>query len=431
VRSIAVCSGSDCELTYERRIALLGLAACAPSLVTALGFLGAADIRLPFKIAIACWLLAVTAVAIEILYDRTTYPLHTLANVAASIREDDFSLRIRATGPGALDVMGRELNALSAILRERRLDDVEASALVRAIVAEIDAGIFAFGVDGRVQLVNPAGERLLDLRADQILGRTADELEAWFTERRGRWAIRRGSFREKGRRHEMLVISDVSRELRAEELLAWQRLVRVLTHELNNSLAPIKAIASSLEQTIAQCDDPEDWRDDTRRGLSVISSRAEALTRFTQAYARLARLPTPTLFPVGLHDIATRVLALTGGPVRVEHGPPVIVVADADQIEQALINLLQNAIDASVETNGNVLFTWTIRDHMVDILIMDEGLGLSGSANLFVPFFTTKPGGTGIGLVLSRQIAEAHGGVLTLRNRGDREGCEARLSLPV
>jgi two-component system, NtrC family, nitrogen regulation sensor histidine kinase NtrY len=417
---------------YERRITLLAVLACLPAVVTMLLILPLIDVRLRFKVTIAAAVLFATAAALRYLRQRLAYSLLTLSNIAAGIRENEFSLRARVdTGDDAMTSLARELNLLTQNMRERRVDELEAAALVRAIVAEIDAAIFAFGADGRVQLVNPAGARLVGMEQEQIIGRTREELglDARL-EAQNRLAVRRGSFREKGREHELLVVSDVSRELRAEELLAWQRLVRVLTHELNNSLAPIKAIASSLEQTIAEKVDPAEWSDDARRGFGIISSRAEALTRFTQAYARVARLPAPQLAPVALRTIVGRVAGLAPR-VSIEAGPELTLHADADQLEQALINIVQNAVDASDETGGGVTVTWERRNGYADVVVRDEGPGVASGANLFVPFFTTKAGGTGIGLVLSRQIAEAHGGSLALTNREDRTGAEARLTVPL
>jgi two-component system nitrogen regulation sensor histidine kinase NtrY len=415
---------------YERRITALAALACLPSIVTLLLVLPLIELRLRFKVTLAAVVLAATFVTLRYLRKRLAYSLLTLSNIAAGIRENEFSLRARTgSGDDALTTLARELNVLTQSMRSRRVDEVEAAALVRAIVTEIDAAIFAFGADGRVQLVNPAGARLLGMTDEQIVGHTREELALDRKLERG-LAVRRGSFREKGREHELLVVSDVSRELRAEELLAWQRLVRVLTHELNNSLAPIKAIASSLEQTIAAGVDPAEWSDDARRGFEIISSRAEALTRFTQAYARVARLPAPRFAPVPLRTIVSRVAGLAPD-VRIDAGPELTLQADADQLEQALINIVQNAVDASSETGGNVTVTWGRRNGFVDVVVRDEGPGVASGANLFVPFFTTKAEGTGIGLVLSRQIAEAHGGSLALKNREDRAGAEARLTLPL
>jgi signal transduction histidine kinase len=229
----------------------------------------------------------------------------------------------------------------------------------------------------------------------------------------------------------MLVISDLSRALREEERQAWQRLVRVIGHELNNSLAPIKSIAGSLESLVSREPPPADWKEDMQRGLSVISSRAAALGRFMDAYARLARLPQPKLKSLPLGPLVNRVAGLeTRLPVIVVEGPDIVVRADGDQLEQLLINLVRNAVDASLETGGRVMVRWGRSAGQVEILVEDEGHGLSNTSNLFVPFFTTKPGGSGIGLVLSRQIAEAHGGSLTLENRKTGPGCEARLRLP-
>jgi signal transduction histidine kinase len=232
--------------------------------------------------------------------------------------------------------------------------------------------------------------------------------------------------------HHLLVLTDLSRTLREEERLAWQRLIRVLGHELNNSLAPVKSIADSLGTLLSRENLPGDWKEDAQRGLEVISGRVEALGRFTSAYARLARLPSPTLQPVSVGDWVRRVTQLESRVfIEVRPGPEVTVEADADQLDQLLINLVRNAADASAENHGEVRVGWRKDPGYVEVSVQDEGPGLSNTANLFVPFFTTKPGGSGIGLVLCRQIAEAHGGSLTLENRSDAHGCVARLRLPL
>jgi signal transduction histidine kinase len=243
--------------------------------------------------------------------------------------------------------------------------------------------------------------------------------------------VRRTRIREKGLPLELLVVSDLTQALSEQELQAWQRLVRVLGHELNNSLTPIKSISGSLESILSRDPLPDDWRDDMLRGLNVITSRSESLSRFIGAYARLAKLPRPQLQPLAVAECVRRAASFeTRVPVHVEAGPPVTIQGDPDQLEQALINLLRNAADASLATGGEVGAGWRRDGAMVEIWVTDNGPGLSGTANLFVPFFTTKPGGSGIGLVLSRQIAEAHGGALALENRAGAPGCIARLRLP-
>jgi nitrogen fixation/metabolism regulation signal transduction histidine kinase len=312
---------------------------------------------------------------------------------------------------------------------------------------EIDVAVFAFDAEHRLRLANRAGERLLGRPEEQLLGRTAQELELEqaisVEEPRvlemtlpggvGRFEARGGPFRQGGLPHRLLVLSDVSRALREEERQAWQRLIRVLGHEMNNSLAPIKSLAGSLERLIAKSPRADDWEDDMRRGLAVIGGRAEALSRFMEAYSRLARLPPPQLQTVDAAALVSRVAKLeTRVAVALLPGPHVKLRADPDQLEQLLINLLRNAADAALETGGGVRIGWVrpARASYVEIFVEDEGPGLSSTANLFVPFFTTKPQGSGIGLVLCRQIAEAHGGALTLENRTDRKGCRAVLHLP-
>ena len=381
------------------------------------------------------------------LRDRVVYPLQTLSNLLAALREEDFS--IRARGQRKDDPLGEvliEMNALADTLREQRLGALEATSVLRTVMEEIPVAVFAFDPERRLRLVNRAGERLLARPFERLLGRTADELglaqclgvggptilPVTFPGGAGRWAVRTGHFRQGGIPLELLVMNDVSQSLRDEERQAWQRLIRVIGHEINNSLAPIKSIAHSLERMLSRDPMPADWETDMRGGLQVISARADSLGRFTAAYAQLARLPAPTLSAVRLAPLVARVVGLERRrTVTVNGGPPVVLQADPDQLEQLLINLVRNAVDATLETNGKVFVSWDVFDGRVRVRVDDEGPGLSNTANLFVPFFTTKPGGSGIGLVLSRQIAEAHGGVLTLQNRTPDPGGRAELTIPL
>jgi PAS domain S-box-containing protein len=326
------------------------------------------------------------------------------------------------------------------------LGALEATALLQTVMAEIDVAIFAFDTDQKLVLVNRAGERLLGQIEERMIGRSAAELdlddylegEATRTIQKNfpggssRWEIRRTTFRERGAPHHLLVVSDLSRALREEERIAWQRLVRVLGHELNNSLAPIRSLAGSLESIISREPLPEDWKDDCLKGLSVIAARSAALSRFMQGYARLAKLPPPKLQPVDLGEIIGRVAQLeTRMSVGIVEGPKVTIRADSDQLEQLLINIIRNGVDASLETGGRTEISWSRNRAHVEVRVEDEGHGLSNTSNLFVPFFTTKQGGSGIGLVLCRQIAEAHGGSLSLENRKGTPGCRASLRLPL
>jgi nitrogen fixation/metabolism regulation signal transduction histidine kinase len=363
----------------------------------------------------------------------------------AAIREQDYSLRARRSSPeDALGLAMLELNSLMNELRERRLGALEATALLRRVMGEIDVVVLAFDDAGALRLVNASGERLLANSAERLLGRRAEELglavclegtaprlvELQLGGSAGRWELRRGSFRQGGRPHQFILLADVSRSLREEERLAWQRLIRVLGHEINNSLTPIRSIADRLQQLLGRSPPAGELREDLDRGLGVIASRSEGLSRFLAAYTRLARLPPPRLGVVDVAEWVQRAVRLeTRIPVEIQGGPPVRLHADGDQLDQLLINLLANAVDAALATGGGVRVRWSNAETGFRLVVEDDGPGLPDSANLFVPFFTTKPGGTGIGLVLSRQIAEAHGGSLTLANRIGGGGCEARLVL--
>ncbi len=441
------------RLNYEQRLLGLALLAGLPAVFVALLLLwkGHYSSNLQWTVTVlvlTCWLGFAS-----VMRNRVVTPLQTLSNLLAALREGDFSLRLRvsrADDPLA-DVM-REANALVSIMRAQRLDALEATTLLRKVMEEIDVAIFTFDGEERLRLVNRAGERLLGLPSERTLGLGADDLglaeflsgephrvqQGLPTSFSGasagnvRWGISRSSFRQSGLPMQLLVVADLSRALREEELQAWQKLVRVLGHEINNSLAPIKSLAGSLESLIRREPRPADWQQDAERSLRVISSRAEALSRFTGAYASLAKLPQPKMGELDVGKWVRRVVALeTRLAVEIAPGPAMILRADGDQLDQVLINLVRNAADASLETGGRVAVRWRKNGGVLEVAVEDEGPGISNPSNLFVPFFTTKPGGTGIGLVLGRQIAEAHGGSLTLENRPDSHGSRAILTLPL
>jgi len=435
------------KLRHERRVFWLTLLGGFPALALALALLWLGDYAPRIQWTLGGIVTLIWLIAAFMVRERIVRPLQTVSNVLAALRERDYTLRARGSNPeDALGLLLLELNSLSDDMRAQRLGALEATALLRRVMEEIDVAIFAFDGSQRLQLVNRSGAALLARPPEQLLGRDAADLglagalvgetprvEALaFPDRAGRWEIRRGTFRQSGLPLQLLVLADVGRALSEEERQAWRRLIRVLSHELNNSLAPIKSIADSLLGLIGKEGPSSDQGEDLRKGLGVIASRSESLSRLMGAYARLARLPAPRLEPVAVQDWVRRVVALeTRRSVAVRTGPSIVLQADGGQLDQLLINLVRNAVDATLEGGGSVEVGWEARNGRLDVWVQDDGPGLADTANLFVPFYTTKPAGSGIGLALSRQIAEAHGGTLTLVNRRDGRGCEARLSLPL
>ncbi|MGH9160831.1 MAG: sensor histidine kinase [Vicinamibacteraceae bacterium] len=437
------------QLRHDQRVGVLALAAAAPGLLLSLALLWAGDFAPRTQWTLTILVLVVSLGCLGALRTRVVTPLQTLANLLEALREGDFSFRARSgRSDDPLTEVTREVNTLADTLRTQRLDAVEATALLTKVMAEIDVAVFAFDERAELQLVNRAGERLLGKPAEELLQRHAGDLglaeplreegprirALSFPGGTARWEIRTSSFRQHGLPHHLLVLSDVSQPLREEERQAWQRLIRVIGHELNNSLAPIKSIATSLASLLARDALPIDWRDDTRRGLEVISTRAEALNRFMGAYARLAKLPPPKLASLDVRPFVERVVGLeTRMRIEILAGPSGRIRADSDQLEQLLINLIRNAVDAASTTGGRVQVGWdrtTGRRAIFELWVEDEGPGIANPANLFVPLFSTKPGGTGIGLVLCQQIAEAHGGAVTLENRPTGRGARATVKLP-
>jgi two-component system, NtrC family, nitrogen regulation sensor histidine kinase NtrY len=448
---------------FERRVIRYCIFLTVPGLLTNALLLW----YLPWTLESKLLLLGVEVLACLLLgaalHDHIIRPLQTLANVVGALREEDYSFRARLAVPNdALGELSIEVNALADLLAQHRTGVIEATALLLRVVEEVDLPIFAFDPAGKLRLVNSASEKLLQHPSSELLGKAATDLglqptlicenetpvNLRFTSE-ARWLVRRSLFRQNGLPHTLVVLSDVSRALREEERRAWQRLIRVIGHELNNSLAPIKSIAGSLNTRVSEMDVQSDQRQDFQRGLSIIETRAASLNRFLQAYRQLAQMPPPVLRECSIAELVRHVATLeTRIPVAVLPGPDLTLTADPDQLEQMLINLLRNAAEAVLlpvaspdngsksarsghPTDPQIALSWRLVDKDLILTIEDNGPGLMNPANVFVPFYTTKPQGSGIGLVLSRQICEAHGGSLELSNRQDQSGCEVKITLPV
>ena len=448
------------RLIFERRIAIYAVLAALPGIAFGTTLIWLQPWARDVKIAVTVFQFFLWFVLTLTLLEQIVRPLQTLSNVVSALREEDYSFRARDASPDdSLGELALEINMLADILTEQRIQTIEATALLRRVVDEIDVPIFTFDPEQSLRLLNAAGERLLQQPAARLLGRTAADLglDTCFEARNAslvalpystpnaRWMVRKRSFRQSGVPHTLIVLSDVSRALREEERSAWQRLIRVLGHELNNSLAPIMSIAGSLATRLPQLDLPETTKSDFQRGLDIIETRTASLHRFLQSYRRLAQMPSPKLQPVELRPLAERVAILeTRLPVRIAGGPDLTLMIDPDLIEQMLINLVRNAVDSALEqaqsaAGGSVIsagagpevaLRWGQDDASVQLIVEDNGIGLLNPSNAFVPFYTTKQGGSGIGLVLSQQIAEAHGGSIELANRKDTRGCIVTVQLP-
>jgi two-component system nitrogen regulation sensor histidine kinase NtrY len=445
--------GSDLPAGFEGRLLFSVILSGAPGVLLSLLLLWSSQFSLDHKIE-GSLLLVLLWVGLSLsTRDGVVNSLRVLYNVISAVKDEDFSFRAkRAVRGDALGDLALEINNLSSALANERLDALETTHLLRKVMAEAGTIMLAFSPDNRLRLVNQAGALFLGGQEEDLLNRTASELgiedllEAPPSEVISRldasvgkrWIVRRTSFRQKGKPHCLVVLSEASEALRAEERMAWQRLIRVLSHEINNSLAPITSIAHTLERITSNTQLPASISEHLSHGLEVIQDRAESLNRFLQSYTRVAMVPAPTRQRVGILGLVTHVVALEPRlNVNVIPGPNVDIYVDPDQVEQALINLTKNAAEAVLLAPEKsigpeaVTISWAVHSKDVRICIRDEGIGLSDTENLFVPFYTTKERGSGIGLLLSRQIIEAHSGTLILRNRVERSGCEVEVKLPM
>jgi len=372
--------------------------------------------------------------------------VRTLSNLVESIRTQDYSMKgSRARESGELAELYQQINGLTDSLKSSRQSEQELLSILDKVVSQINVAIVVCDSRNHIRLVNRLAAALLKSTGDELVGvnisdtplaQFLDSTEPRLVDLRfpgadGRWQITQHHYRHQGQVSRILFIADLRQVLSDEEIAAWQRLIRVIGHEVNNSLTPISSLCQTLTGMLAR-PDSADYAADVREGLSVIADRARGLQEFISVYARLARLPEPHKVPFAVTELAAKLQHFfTRQALEIQPFPDVAVFGDPVHLEQALINLIKNALEANPTSAPAVQLSCHSQDGECEFRIVDQGPGIGNPQNLFVPFYTTKPAGAGIGLILCRQIAVGHHGRVSLENRSDGPGAVARLTLPL
>ncbi len=410
-------------------------------------------------------LMLVAASLYFVLYtsNRIRYQYLSIANLLEAIAEGDYTLRSKVTNDkDELTEVKQLLNTLTDRLATQSLEIKESQLLLDNVISHIDVAIVATDADFNLTFANPTACQLFTIeneKLDQLHIRDLGlkqpiqvgvkyAVELTHTEQAKTCHIYSVSYTHYGQQHYLLFISDIQRILMDKERDAWQKLHRVLSHEINNSLTPISSISNTLLNLIPasaennQSTETPPAPSPLEKGLQVIKSRADSLHAFIDRFQRISRLPPPDKKPFCLTQLINKCIPLfTSSQVTLHNQQSVEVFADPVQLEQVLMNLLRNAEEAMIHAKDDLIdhpekapsrcidIYVARQGNQVTIIIDDQGSGISNPDNLFVPYYSTKPGGSGIGLVLCRQIAFNHNGDLSIKNRDNTQGARAVLTI--
>ena len=437
---------SDNQIPLEKRLArLAAIANVIPSLLLllVLWYFQASLYLVAVVAVLLCFLSLYSITAI-----RRTAQFHfqSIHNLLDAVVRGDYSFRgAGARNDSAFGELVGTINALASTVQRQRLLSQESQHLVQKVVDQIDVAIIAWDEEDVIQLINPAARNLLvDVAGDgrgqpmpeelafvsELKVRQTQVRDLGFGGSQGRYRLHLEQFISEGHAHNLLFMTNLSSILRLEERRAWRNLVRVLSHEINNSLAPLKSFSNTLMTQIEKRESDPSLKQELLEGMQVIGRRADSLATFVQSYQKIARLPEPNKRELDIKPLIVQLSSLFRENSLKLKGDSVTVAVDSGQIEQALINLIKNAAEAS-EEGAEILVSWFRDERYLVLTIEDHGEGIQNSENLFTPYYTTKPSGSGIGLVFCQQVVEAHGGYLQVGNRKAAGGCEARMGLPL
>lgn len=439
--------------SFESQLTLLSLSASIPLLLLLLWVMYYANISI--FLIILCGFLGSLLIAYTntTIHQKSAYQFRSLSNLLEAMTQGDYSLRARSGNSaksdyGALDELVDSINGLANRLSQQRIESIESQLLTQTVLKHIDVAIVALDENHQISFINPAANKIFQTdnrdnttqlvqqlpQIQQFSSGYNQIVELSLDHLHGRFNIHVEAYRESGKQHKLLFITDLRSVLRSEERKAWQSLVRVISHEINNSLAPITSISQTLSRLISRQGCNQQTHDDLLEGLNIIAERSNGLSQFVNSYKQLARLPEPNKQEVSLIQLLHKIVSLfEGQSIIIQSQQDLTILLDPLLIEQALINILKNALESmqQAESNGSVQIEWSCEQSILKLNVKDEGTGINNPDNLFVPFYTTKPQGSGIGLVLCRQIIEAHRGQLTLTNRRNVQGCHAIITLPL
>ncbi|NQZ79942.1 MAG: GHKL domain-containing protein [Colwellia sp.] len=380
------------------------------------------------------------------LFQKITYQFRTLSNLLEGMAHGDYSLRGRRYGvDDSLGQLVGQINGLAETLIEQRFTAHESQLLVSKVIQHIDVAIIAVDENKHLALLNPAAEKLLNVESAKVLHQPLDHIaqrlltttteqvvELNFAKGKRKFQVIRDQYREHGQQHELFFVTDVNVLLRDHERQAWQNLIRVLSHEINNSLAPIASLANTLQTLASKQELNSNFSQHLAEGLEIITERAQSLKIFINSYRQLTHLPEPKKVAIHLQTLFDKIIPLFNKrKIAVDCQHQQLIFVDPVQFEQVLINLLKNADEAMADGSKSILIKVNREADSITVNIIDSGVGIKNTDNLFTPFYTTKKQGSGIGLVLCRQIIEAHQGDLSLENRSDQQGCIVKIELPI
>ncbi|MCJ8320250.1 MAG: ATP-binding protein [Colwellia sp.] len=393
---------------------------------------------------------------------RSEHQLRTLSNIVEAMIQGDYTLKGRLQANQALQELLDYINKLSENLSRHKIEAKESRLLLEKIMEQMDAMVFAVNDKGFIVMANLSAQRLLlniepssenfnqqqhhqvkliDLvLGEEILKATTGIINFNQGQLSGEHLLTTESFISEGKQHQLYLITNAERLLMEKERNAWQSLLRVLSHEMNNSLTPITAISQSMQQKLQQKMKDGEVIENTEslvQGIGIIHERSQSLTAFIASYSQLTHLPQPIKNQIELKPLLTKTTQLfpkcsfeISASIRLGDFESYTIEVDSNQFEQVLINLFKNAVEAMEHLNDKAIqVECLIADNCLKIKIKDQGQGIANINNLFVPFYSTKPLGSGIGLTLSRQILFNHGGTIKLFNQD--VGAQAIISLPI